>query len=429
MQTLTILSRAAIIIATLSVGAAQASDFLLMQLPPVKGESRLKDYKDWSEISSLQWGAGAPSSFDTGRLTTGKAIASGITWSQVMDSTYPQLMTSLLDTKGVAAEFRVVRPGGGPTLPAPYLSLKTGTTLVDGVGFSNNEVTASTTFGSITLEWNPVGLGDKAPAVSTTWDIAKGTAELKGSLKPTVPLTSSAPAGTPGETRMYLRLGSGSSAIAGTSPSDGYENWIEIDSAQFGAGRAVSITGGGGPASLGKPSFSELSWTQSADATLPVVLEQMVRGRLLNEATLEYVTVVGSGSKQRAMTTMQMVMRDVAFTGLSISASEDGVFASESMAFSSFSQKFWSIDEMGLRTSPPVEFAYDVLKGTTRPAFGPIATANFGAGNLENVDLAASSQVNLPPAAAPIPEPEQWALLLAGMGLVASIARRRAARP
>lgn len=220
---------------------------------------------------------------------------------------------------------------------------------------------------------------------------------------------------------MYLRLGGGTQAVAGASTFKGYENWIELDSAQFGAGRGVSI--GGGSADVGTPSFSALTWSQAGDATLPVVLGLLANGTLINEATLEFVR--GSGDK--AQTFMQMVMQDVVVTGLSLSAADggDGVHASESIAFGKFSQTYWTFDDQGKVDGTGITFGYDSTRQKTIARIEPTSTTGFGKGQLALG--AAAQEVELPPIATPVPEPQQWALLMAGLGLLGAAARRRRA--
>ena len=404
---------------------AQAADRLLGELPPIKGESTLEGYRNWSDLSSLQWSAQGDVRFGEkgGTIAIGAGTAGDIAWSQGLDSTYTPLMGALLGGQSRAAHFGVVRLGGEGKLPAPYFSLDTEASGITSVHLSNSSVFGTLGAGTIAMTWDPAGLGQKGKKVTTTWNQTTQKVTTTGNVGATVPLSSTAPAATQGgPTRMYLRLGSGSDAIAGSSAADGYENWIAIDSVQFGGQRDMNAGPKGSTTSFDAPSFSELTWSQAGDATLPVVLGHLALGRKLSEATLEYVRATERGPE----TFMQMVMQDVYVTSLSVQAHDggQGLVAAESIVFGSFSQTYWAFDDDGKPVGKGTTMGFDSVRQKSIGRILPTDTVGFGTGEL--VAMAAGAQVDAPPVATPVPEPGQWALLLAGLGLLVPLLRRRA---
>jgi type VI secretion system secreted protein Hcp len=62
-----------------------------------------------------------------------------------------------------------------------------------------------------------------------------------------------------------ILLNYGDLTIKGDSMLDGYEDWVQIQSVQWGVGRAVTSTTGGGDRKFSEPSFSEISLSKEMD--------------------------------------------------------------------------------------------------------------------------------------------------------------------
>lgn len=398
-----------VLVSALLALPAAADSGLFLNLPPVKGLSTDETHKGWLDINSLQWGVGVGIDRNAGGVVSNPS-ASSIVWSQSLDSTYPQLLQRLVAAPGGSAQFDVVSPSS--TRSAPFLSLSTTGSAVDGLSFANDSVSGSLSYSAITMTWDPKGLGGTGSAISTTLDRSKNTVSGPTSLAPSHAVGGGASTSASG---IYMRLGSGASAIAGGATAVGYENWFALDSAQAGAGRGISVTGSRTEASA--PSFSELTVTGTAGAALPVIFSVLAQGRIIPDVTLEYVMAGSAGP----VTFMQMYLQDVYLSGLSISTGGGGPVAySESLSFGKFSQTVWEVNPDGTRGDAS-SFGYDLTKGTPMMAQLAPALAGFGAGS-----LSPEAATGGPPGAiTPVPEPGQWALLLTGLGLVASRVRRR----
>lgn len=307
----------------------------------------------------------------------------------------------------------------------PYLSLLTGDgTYVTSfsqshVDYGGSNVSASLGYDNLRLTYDPAGRGAAGEKITTTLDLTSGSATGQPT-RAAVNVTGGPSAGA----GIYLRLGSGSNSIAGDSQNKGYENWIKIDSAQFGMGLSYSPQSGSRGGILSQPSISELTWTQQFDATLPAILANLARGTGLPNATIEYVKDDG---KDGMVTVAQLVLEDVLFSGLSLSSSGDRPLISASINFSAFSQTVYSVDKDGKRNAGTT-FGYDIVRG--KPVTNSYAAASpgvhFGAGNLYG-SVSQAGSIALPSMSQPIPEPQTWLMMLAGVGVLLGATRRRAA--
>jgi type VI protein secretion system component Hcp len=303
------------------------------------------------------------------------------------------------------AHFEVVKPGTANH--APFLTLTAEQSTLSslqfvGSGGNDQMISASLNPAALTLSYDPAALGGTGQVLSTHYDVATNT--FTG---PSGRLPASGHGITPASAGLYLRLGSGATAIAGDSRAIGYENWIAIDS--FSMGTSIEV-GPGGQLS-GKPSVNELSWSQSLDGSAPAVLFDLLKGQAIGQATIEQVVL---DSKGRPVTVMQQALNDVLFSSfnLSIADANSANFAG-SMNFTSFTQTLWPTLATGSR-GEPISYGYDVVNGVTIPGALAANVAGFGNGNLD------PSAPQLP-----VPEPQTWVLLLAGIGCLLSVARRR----
>lgn len=396
----------------LAAASAQAESGLYLNVDKlaIKGDATAVGHKNWIELNSLQWGAGNSVSYASGFPQVGKASASEITWTQGLEPSASALGKDLLSgTVRSTAVYELVKPGKADG--KPWLKLETTEQVTTGLSFSNNSVSASGNFTSIALTYEPPDKTGKP--VTTTWNVAKNTVAGPSYRTPQVKVDGSGPSAAAQGFSIYLALGSGPSTIAGDSTAAGYENWIQLGSAQWGMGVGVSSAAGGSQREVSKPSLSELVYTLPADGTLPVVLQRLVSGTKLPQATLEFVQPGAKGP----ITVLQLAMTDVFFTGLSLSSGGGGeAYVSESLTFAKMSQTIWGVKDDGTR-GEPFSFGYDVAKA--KYVAGAIAKAapGFGSGNLDGAVAAAT----------PVPEPQTWAMMLAGIAGLLGVARRRRA--
>lgn len=397
----------ALSILLLSAGAAQAGSGLYLDIKSAPGESTDLGHEGQIDVGSLSWGASVAIGSRLGGGGAGKPSVQDIAWTQGPDASIVPLFSNA--TSGhiePIARFDVVKPNTKGN--DPYLSLTAEKAVIDSLQFGGSNgggfgVSGAMAFEAVTLSYDSRPLGKADPVQATRYDLLKNTTTGPAGRKPTA-VTGNAPA-QPG---LFLRLGNGATSIAGDSRAIGYENWIPIDSFSMGTSLAYSLDG----QVTSKPSVSALSWSQQLDATAPAVLFDLLSGKSIAQATIEQVRL---GRNGLPVTVMQLALNDVLFSSFSLSTGGSGdVGFAGSMDFASYTQAVWPLLADGSR-GKPTSFGYDVLAAKAIPGKLASDVAGFGNGNLD-------------PSALPVPEPQTWAMMLAGItGLLAVARRRRAA--
>jgi hypothetical protein len=150
----------------------------------------------------------------------------------------------------------------------------------------------------------------------------------------------------------------------------------------------------------------------AVDRSVPKLVESGVLGKTIDEAFLDVVRSGGEGDPLRFL---QIRLEDVHVTAVSLTgAASDVPTAAVSLAYDAFRIAYTTQDAKGGRQT--VEVRYD---GNTKSLVGD---ASALAGLLE---VGGSFEDGGMTVVAGVPEPETYALMLAGLGLVALAARRR----
>jgi type VI secretion system secreted protein Hcp len=95
----------------------------------------------------------------------------------------------------------------------------------------------------------------------------------------------------PGVAAIYMKLGT----IKGESTAAGYEDWIEIQSLQWGVGRGISSSAGGADREASTPSVSEVTVSKTADKSSPYLFFEAVAGTAGIDAELHVVQTGKTG--------------------------------------------------------------------------------------------------------------------------------------
>lgn len=191
--------------------------------------------------------------------------------------------------------------------------------------------------------------------------------------------------------------------IDGSSVVKGHEKAIEFDSFNWG----ISITRPQGGSGAGKPVFSDFFWTQDpVDTSVGGLTSALWNGQSIATAIVDFTTQVGGGASQ---TYFRLSFENVFITSLDYSASNGSfVNLAGNFAYDKVTLDYWSQDKTGkfVKTSTA---SYDLTNGA---GSAPAVAALFAQG------LAG-------PQIAVVPEPESYAMFLAGLGLLGAVARRR----
>src|SRR5690349_2933349 len=117
---------------------------------------------------------------------------------------------------------------------------------------------------------------------------------------------------------IYLKYGS---AIKGNVTTEGFKDFIELSSVQFGSGRGIgSARGRGANREASEPSLSEVVVSKEWDAVSSSKLfEESVAGKLSNAVELHFTTT--GGTKQEAFLIVKL--KDCGISGYSISSGGD----------------------------------------------------------------------------------------------------------
>ncbi|WP_226495086.1 Hcp family type VI secretion system effector [Ferribacterium limneticum] len=196
--------------------------------------------------------------------------------------------------------------------------------------------------------------------------------------------------------------------IDGSSVQKGHEKAIEFDSFNWGISIARPPIGSGGGA--GKAVFSDFFWTQDpVDSSAGGLSTALWNGKSIATAVVDFTTQVGSGQSQ---TYFRLSFENVFITDLDFSASNDSfVNLAGSFAYDKVTLDYWSQDKTGkfVKTSTA---SYDLRDGTgSVPAVATLFAQGVAG-----------------PQATVVPEPESYAMFLAGLGLLGAVARRRRIR-
>lgn len=190
--------------------------------------------------------------------------------------------------------------------------------------------------------------------------------------------------------------------INGSSVQKGHEKAIEFESFSWG----VSITPSRPGAGTGKPSFSDFSWFQDMDVSSTALFGAV--GETIKTAVVDFTSVIG-GQNQ---TYFRMSFDNVFITSLTYSGSSGSLVGlAGSFAYDKVTLDYWAQDPKTGKLIKSPSAAYDLVKAEGSL---PAVSALFAQG-LAGPQIAA------------VPEPETYAMLLAGLGLLGSVARRRRA--
>jgi type VI secretion system secreted protein Hcp len=155
---------------------------------------------------------------------------------------------------------------------------------------------------------------------------------------------------------IYMKYGS----IKGPVSTEGFKDWIELESFQWGAGRAIGTAARGHfSREHSEPSISEIMVTKRMDVASPKLFLDSVAGKLDSKVEIKFTTT----TKGKVETFLTWKMDNTGISHYSVSSGGDMPMESLSLNFTKITKTFTSHDP-GIGGSPET-VGYDLTQMKT----------------------------------------------------------------
>jgi type VI secretion system secreted protein Hcp len=155
---------------------------------------------------------------------------------------------------------------------------------------------------------------------------------------------------------LYMKYGE----IKGPVTTDGFKDWIELNSFQWGVGRAIgSAAGTSTSRESSNPNLSEVTVTKASDISTPKLFLDAVAGKLDSKVTIKFTTT----AKGKVETFLTYELENAGLSGYSLSSGGDMPQESLSLNFTKITETFAGMDP-GVSGSPET-VGYDLTEMKT----------------------------------------------------------------
>lgn len=136
---------------------------------------------------------------------------------------------------------------------------------------------------------------------------------------------------------IYMKYGS----IKGAATTEGFKDWIELTSFQFGTGRGIA-SAARSPTSRehSEPSLSEITVTKLTDVSSPKLFTESVAGELNNAVTITFTTT----TKNKVEPFLKYELENTGVSGYSVSSGGDMPSESISLNYTKIKKTFIGLD-------------------------------------------------------------------------------------
>lgn len=132
---------------------------------------------------------------------------------------------------------------------------------------------------------------------------------------------------------LYMKYGS----IKGPVTTDGFKDWIELNSFHWGVGRSIGTAARGSTSrEHSEPSLSEVTVTKLTDVASPKLFLDSVAGKLDSKVTIKFTTT----TKGKVETFLTYELENTGISGYSLSSGGDMPVESLSLNFTKISETF-----------------------------------------------------------------------------------------
>ena len=151
---------------------------------------------------------------------------------------------------------------------------------------------------------------------------------------------------------IYMKYGS----VAGEVKTEGYTDWIELQSMSWGVGRGISSGAGGiSKREASVPSLSEVTVTKTMDNATPELLKEALGGKLSTEVK---IVLTRTDNKGKHVAFQTYTLTNTGISGYSVSSAGDHPSETISLNFTKVESKHQAVGH-GMDTKPK-QFIYDV---------------------------------------------------------------------
>jgi type VI secretion system secreted protein Hcp len=152
---------------------------------------------------------------------------------------------------------------------------------------------------------------------------------------------------------IYMKYGD----VKGGVTTDGFKDWIELNSFHWGASRSIGTAARGSTSrEHSEPNLSEVTVTKVGDIATPKLFLDSVAGKLDNKVTIKFTTT----TKGKIETFLTYELENTGLSGYSMSSSGDMPTESLSLNFTKITKTFSGMDP-GVSGSPET-VGYDLTQ-------------------------------------------------------------------
>lgn len=141
---------------------------------------------------------------------------------------------------------------------------------------------------------------------------------------------------------IYMKFGD----VAGSVTTDGFKDWIQLNSFQWGVGRSVNLPHGKEDTREGsEPSVSEVVVTKRMEKSSPKLWQDAVGGDFSTKVNIKFTTT----TKDKVESYLEYELTDTGLSGYSVSSGGDDA-PQESLSLN-FAKVTWKYGAMDAKTS------------------------------------------------------------------------------
>jgi len=153
---------------------------------------------------------------------------------------------------------------------------------------------------------------------------------------------------------IYVQIGK-KDEIKGNVSAKGHENWIEVDSFQFGTARSIPmLVGKQTKREVSLPSFGEFSFTKAMDDSSPYLFQEATVGQ--SKTITVHVTKTGT---TMAESVIEYILTAALLSSYSIAGSGDDLSEVITLSYTKVEMKYVLWDESHKKSSQ-IPVAYDL---------------------------------------------------------------------